>query len=287
VSDYDGLFVDLDGVVYRGRQAVPHAVESLRGFVGRVLYVTNNASRTPEAVAAQLAGYGLPVGADDVVTSAQAAAAHLATLVGPGARILVTGGDGLVQAVTERGLRIVASAQEADAVVQGYSPDLAWRDLAEASYAVARGIPWVASNTDMSVPTARGIAPGNGTLVAAVAAATGRQPVVTGKPHRPIMELARSRARVKRPLVIGDRLDTDIAAARAAGMDSLLVLTGVSAWQDLLGLPPDDLPTRVAPDLRVLGGHTDEVTTVLEDLVARLRSGDDVSGIERRLAQIQ
>jgi len=287
VSDYDGLFVDLDGVVYRGRQAVPHAVESLRGFVGRVLYVTNNASRTPEAVAAQLAGYGLPVGADDVVTSAQAAAAHLATLVGPGARILVTGGDGLVQAVTERGLRIVASAQEADAVVQGYSPDLAWRDLAEASYAVARGIPWVASNTDMSVPTARGIAPGNGTLVAAVAAATGRQPVVTGKPHRPIMELARSRARVKRPLVIGDRLDTDIAAARAAGMDSLLVLTGVSAWQDLLGLPADDLPTRVAPDLRVLGGYTDEVTTVLEDLVARLRSGDDVSGIERRLAQIQ
>lgn len=287
MSDYDGLFVDLDGVVYRGRQAVPHAVESLRGFVGRVLYVTNNASRTPEAVAAQLAGYGLPVGADDVVTSAQAAAAHLATLVGPGARILVTGGDGLVQAVTERGLRIVASAQEADAVVQGYSPDLAWRDLAEASYAVARGIPWVASNTDMSVPTARGIAPGNGTLVAAVAAATGRQPVVTGKPHRPIMELARSRARVKRPLVIGDRLDTDIAAARAAGMDSLLVLTGVSAWQDLLGLPADDLPTRVAPDLRVLAGHTDEVTTVLEDLVARLRSGDDVSGIERRLAQIQ
>lgn len=287
MSDYDGLFVDLDGVVYRGRQAVPHAVESLRGFVGRVLYVTNNASRTPEAVAAQLAGYGLPVGADDVVTSAQAAAAHLATLVGPGARILVTGGDGLVQAVTERGLRIVASAQEADAVVQGYSPDLAWRDLAEASYAVARGIPWVASNTDMSVPTARGIAPGNGTLVAAVAAATGRQPVVTGKPHRPIMELARSRARVKRPLVIGDRLDTDIAAARAAGMDSLLVLTGVSAWQDLLGLPADDLPTRVAPDLRVLGGHTDEVMTVLEDLVARLRSGDDVSGIERRLAQIQ
>lgn len=287
MSDYDGLFVDLDGVVYRGRQAVPHAVESLRGFVGRVLYVTNNASRTPEAVAAQLAGYGLPVGADDVVTSAQAAAAHLATLVGPGARILVTGGNGLVQAVTERGLRIVASAQEADAVVQGYSPDLAWRDLAEASYAVARGIPWVASNTDMSVPTARGIAPGNGTLVAAVAAATGRQPVVTGKPHRPIMELARSRARVKRPLVIGDRLDTDIAAARAAGMDSLLVLTGVSAWQDLLGLPPDDLPTRVAPDLRVLGGYTDEVTTVLEDLVARLRSGDDVSGIERRLAQIQ
>lgn len=228
MSGYDTLFVDLDGVVYRGRNAVPHAVDVLSTFGGRVLFVTNNASRTPKTVAAQLTGYGLKVEAADVVTSAQAAAAHLATLVPPGARILVTGGDGLVEAVTEQGLRVVTSADEADAVVQGYSPKLAWKDLAEASYALARGIPWVASNTDMSVPTARGIAPGNGTLVAAVASATGRVPIVTGKPHAPIMELARSRAHSDRPLVIGDRLDTDIAAANAAGMESLLVLTGVN-----------------------------------------------------------
>ena len=183
MSGYDTLFVDLDGVVYRGRNAVPHAVDVLSTFGGRVLFVTNNASRTPKTVAAQLTGYGLKVEAADVVTSAQAAAAHLATLVPPGARILVTGGDGLVEAVTEQGLRVVTSADEADAVVQGYSPKLAWKDLAEASYALARGIPWVASNTDMSVPTARGIAPGNGTLVAAVASATGRvhgsQPIET------------------------------------------------------------------------------------------------------------
>lgn len=286
MSDYDTLFVDLDGVVYRGRQAVPHAVDVLSTFPGRVLYVTNNASRTPQTVAAQLSGYGLPVSAADVVTSAQAAAAHLATLVPAGARILVTGGDGLVDAVVSHGLRIVTSADEADAVVQGYSPKLAWKDLAEASYAVARGIPWVASNTDMSVPTARGIAPGNGTLVAAVASATGRQPVVTGKPHSPIMELARSRAHSDRPLVVGDRLDTDIAAATAAGMDSLLVLTGVSGWRDLLDLPVSDLPTRVAPDLRVLGGYTDDATRLLEELLAGLKRGADVSPVVASLHQL-
>jgi HAD superfamily hydrolase (TIGR01450 family) len=286
MSAYDTLFVDLDGVVYRGRQAVPHAVDVLATFPGRVLYVTNNASRTPQTVAAQLSGYGLQVQAADVVTSAQAAAAHLATLVPVGARILVTGGDGLVEAVVSQGMRVVSSADEADAVVQGYSPKLAWKDLAEASYALARGIPWVASNTDMSVPTARGIAPGNGTFVAAVASATGRQPIVTGKPHAPIMELARSRAHSEHPLVVGDRLDTDIAAANAAGMESLLVLTGVSTWQDLLDLPVADLPTRVAPDLRVLSGYADDATRALDGLLAGLKAGEDVSQSVAALHQL-
>ena len=286
MNGYDTLFVDLDGVVYRGRNAVPHAVDVLSTFGGRVLFVTNNASRTPKTVAAQLNGYGLSVTAADVVTSAQAAAAHLVTLVPPGARILVTGGDGLVEAVTEQGLRVVTSVDEADAVVQGYSPKLAWKDLAEASYALARGIPWVASNTDMSVPTARGIAPGNGTLVAAVASATGRVPIVTGRPHAPIMELARSRAHSDRPLVIGDRLDTDIAAANAAGMESLLVLTGVNQWPDLLEIPAADLPTKVAPDLRVLAGHTDAATQLLDDLLRGLKAGDDVSRTVASLHQL-
>ena len=285
MTGYDCLFVDLDGVVYRGPHAVAHAVEALNAYAGRVVYVTNNASRTPQAVAAQLSGYGLRVVPDDVVTSAQAAAAHLAGLVPAGSRVLVTGGDGLVEAVTAHGLQVVTSADEAEAVVQGYSPSLAWKDLAEASYALARDIPWVASNTDMSVPTARGIAPGNGTLVAAVAAATGRTPVVTGKPHEPIMELARSRAGAVRPLVIGDRLDTDIAAARAAAMDSLLVLTGVNSWRDLLTLSPEELPTSVAPDLRFLHGHRDAVTDALEVLLATLREGRDASEAVRALEQ--
>lgn len=285
MSTYDCLFVDLDGVVYRGPKPVRYAVESLREFPARKVYVTNNASRTPEAVADQLAGYGLDVGPEDVVTSAQAAASHLATLVPAGARVLVTGGDGLRRAVHDHGLTVVTSADDAEAVVQGYSPKLGWADLAEASYALARGIPWVASNTDMSVPTARGIAPGNGTFVAAVASATGRQPIVTGKPHRPIMDLALARSAARHPLVIGDRLDTDVAAANAAGLESLLVLTGVNGWQDVLTLPATDLPTRVAPDLRVLTGYSDAITRMLDELVAGRRAGDDVSAVVRRLHQ--
>lgn len=283
--DYDCLFVDLDGVVYRGPMPVAHAVDSLNTYAARKLYVTNNASRTPETVADQLAGFGLRVGPEDVVTSAQAAASHLATLVPAGSYVLVTGGEGLVQAVRQNGLLITTHADEAQAVVQGYSPKLGWADLAEASYALARGIPWVASNTDMSVPTARGIAPGNGTFVAAVASATGRTPEVTGKPHRPIMELAKQRSGAQRPLVIGDRLDTDIASAHAAGFDSLMVLTGVNTWQDLLEWPVEQLPTIVAPDLRVLGGHRDALTQDLEALLAGLRASQDVSGVIARLHQ--
>lgn len=286
MSQYDCLFVDLDGVVYRGAQAVPHAVEALSAFPGRILYVTNNASRTPEAVADQLCGFGLDVAAADVVTSAQAAAAHLATLVPRGAGVLVTGGEGLVQAVMEHGLVVVENADEAEAVIQGYSPDLGWRDLAEAAYALARPIPWVASNMDMSVPTARGIAPGNGTLVSAVAAATQRQPVVTGKPHAPIMRLAQQRSGASRPLVIGDRLDTDIAAAAEADMDSLMVLTGVNTWRDLLAWPVDRLPTRVAADLRALHGYEDDLSRALQQLLDELRSGADPAEAVSLLHQI-
>jgi glycerol 3-phosphatase-2 len=286
MTGYDCLFVDLDGVVYRGPGAVLHAVDALTGFDGRVVFVTNNASRTPAAVAGHLRGLGLAADESDIVTSAQAAAAHLATLVPPGSAVLVTGGAGLREAVAEQGLVAASGADEAAAVIQGYSPDLGWRDLAEAAYALTRDIPWVASNTDLTVPTARGIAPGNGTLVAAVASATGRTPVVTGKPHRPIMDLARARARAERPLVVGDRLDTDIAAATAAGMDSLLVLTGVTVWQDLLAAPPEHLPTMVAPDLRFLHGYRDQVTQGLNDLLRSVREGRATAQHERRLHQL-
>lgn len=275
MKGYDGLFVDLDGVVYRGHREVPYAVAALNSYAARALYVTNNASRTPATVAEQLAGFGLRVLPEDVVTSAQAAVAEVARMVPAGSRILVTGGEGLRTAVHEAGLKITTHADESDAVVQGYSPDLGWVDLAEAAYAVARDIPWVASNTDMSVPTARGIAPGNGTLVAAVVSATGRTPIVTGKPHRPIMDLARERSGARNPLVIGDRLDTDIDAAHNAGLDSLMVLTGVNTWRDLLDWPVDRLPTKVAPDLRVLNGYEDEQTQHLDDLLDALRNKID------------
>jgi HAD superfamily hydrolase (TIGR01450 family) len=253
---YDTALLDLDGVVYTGPHAVEHAVESLadaRTAGMRLAYVTNNASRTPAAVAAHLTELGVPAAETDVVTSAQAAARLVAEKVPEGAAVLVVGGEGLVEALRERGLRAVRSLEDGPAaVVQGFAPEVGWKALAEASYAVARGLPWVASNTDLTIPTAGGTAPGNGTLVAAVRAATGVEPEVAGKPLPPMHRETVIRTGAKRPLVVGDRLDTDIEGAVNGGVDSLLVLTGVTTPAELLAAPDHRRPTFVAADLRGL-----------------------------------
>jgi HAD superfamily hydrolase (TIGR01450 family) len=247
----DVLLLDLDGVVYVGPSAVPRAVEVLDRASGRGLtlrYATNNASRPPEEVAAHLRDLGLPAVADDVVTSAQAAAALVHERLGEGVRVLGVGGPGVGQALTARGLAPVdAAGDDPAAVVQGYGPDVCWRQLAEAAYAVAGGAWWVATNTDATLPTERGTAPGNGTLVAAIATATGREPQVAGKPQPTLFRLAASG--FETPLVVGDRLDTDIEAAVAAGMPSLLVLTGVTTPEVLLRADRSRRPAYVARDL--------------------------------------
>ncbi|MDT0382167.1 HAD-IIA family hydrolase [Streptomyces sp. DSM 42041] len=254
--EYDTALLDLDGVVYVGPDAVEHAAPSLFGAVGqgmRLAYVTNNASRTPETVAKHLSGIGMPAVPEDVVTSAQAASRLAFELYGSGAPVLVVGGEGLRTAVEERGLRVVASAEDnPHAVLQGYSPEVNWLDLAEISYAVARGVPWIATNTDATVPTPRGLAPGNGTLVGVVRTATGVSPMVAGKPSEPLFQEALSRTRAGRPLMIGDRLDTDVQGARAAGIDSLLVLTGATDPTALVAAPEHARPTYLAADLRDL-----------------------------------
>ena len=253
---YDTALLDLDGVVYRGRDAVPHAVSSLMAAADagmRLAYVTNNASRTPEAVAEHLLELGLPVQAEDVVTAAQAVARLIAEQVPTGARVLVIGGDGLRQALLGHGLTLVSSADDDPAaVVQGYLPGTSWEDLAEAAYAVERGVPWFAANTDRTMPTARGIAPGNGALVGAVAAATGTWPTVAGKPEPALHRETMLRTGARHPLIVGDRLDTDIEGANRAGVDSLLVLTGVTRLEQLRDAPKEQLPTYVAQDLRGL-----------------------------------
>jgi HAD superfamily hydrolase (TIGR01450 family) len=253
---YDTAMLDLDGVVYRGSDAVPHAVESLlkASAAGmRLTYVTNNASRTPEAVAAHLVELGLPAKPDEVVTAAQAVARLIAEQVPKGARVLTIGGDGLRAALLGYGLELVSSADDDPAaVVQGYRPDTSWMDLAEAAYAVERGVPWFAANTDSTMPTARGIAPGNGALVGAVAAATGTWPTVAGKPEPALHRETMIRTGARQPLVVGDRLDTDIEGANRAGVDSLLVLTGVTTLDQLREAPDLHQPTYVAPDLRGL-----------------------------------
>jgi HAD superfamily hydrolase (TIGR01450 family) len=224
----------------------------------RIAFVTNNASRTPADVAAHLESVGVAASAEDVVTSAQAAVRLVLDLVGAGAPVLVVGGEGLEVALTERGLRPVRSADDAPAaVVQGFAPDVGWEQLMEGTLAVRHGVPWVASNVDRTLPTARGLAPGNGTLVDVIATVTGRRPTVAGKPELALHEEAVRRTGAEHPLVVGDRLDTDIEGAVRAGVDSLLVLTGVSGPVDLVGAPVHQRPTYIADDLRqgLLEGH--------------------------------
>jgi glycerol-1-phosphatase len=262
IDGYDGIVCDLDGVVYRGHQVVMYAVESLVRAVSAgvpVVYATNNASRTPAEVAAQLDTLGLPGPAERVVTSAQAAARLVGRRCPVGSRVLAVGGPGVADALEEAGLVPVApgptsSAESVMAVVQGYGAQVGWADLAEVAYAVQAGALWVATNIDTTLPTARGLAPGNGALVAAVRSAVDVDPVVVGKPNTPLYELSASvlGTAVGRTLAIGDRLDTDIVGATAAGMDSLFVFGGVHGWADLACAELTARPRYVATDLRSL-----------------------------------
>lgn len=253
---HDAALVDLDGVAYRGPEPIPHAAESLvraRDGGMRLLFATNNASREPEQVAAQLTGLGIPTAPAEVMTAAQAAAALLVELLEPGARVLVVGGAGLRTAVRAAGFEIVERADEQPvAVAQGFAPEVGWRQLAEAAYAIQRGARHVASNLDRTLPNEHGFAPGNGALVGAVQAATGVAPVSAGKPEPAMFRLGAERCGAARPLVVGDRLDTDLAGARAAGMPGLLVLTGVSGARDAVLAAPHERPSFVGRDLRAL-----------------------------------
>lgn len=251
---FDTALLDLDGVVYVGPHAVdgvPDTLAQVRRSGMRTAFVTNNASRTPETVAAHLRELGVEATADDVVTSAQAAATLVLDRVGAGAAVLVVGGEGLRAALIERGLRPVTSADDAVAVVQGFAPDVDWQSLAEGTFAVRRGVPWIAANLDSTVPTPRGLAPGNGALVQVIAQTTGIAPVaVAGKPELALHQESMRRTGARDPLVVGDRLDTDIEGANRAGVASLLVLTGVATPQDVVRAVPEHQPTYVAADLR-------------------------------------
>lgn len=259
LDDYDALLLDLDGTLLLAGAVIEHAPQALRRARQRgrhILIVTNNASRTPAEVAKRLSERSMRIDAEEVVNSPQAAAALLAAVHHDGDAVLVVGTEALDEAVAAVGLRPVRSADDHPvAVVQGYSPDTGWRDLAEACLAIRAGADWVATNADSTLPTDRGILPGNGAMVAALVVATGAQPRVAGKPERPLLDAAVARVGARRPLVVGDRLNTDIAAAAHAGLDSLMVLTGVSTAADLLGTQPSLRPTYVSADLRGLTGE--------------------------------
>jgi len=249
---YDVALLDLDGVVYVGPEAVPGVPDALaaaRGAGMRLGFVTNNAARTPEDVAEHLTALGVPARAEDVITSSQAAAAVVAELLSPGARVLPVGGAGVAAALTAVGLEVVDRAEDDPvAVVQGYGRDVGWVQLAEAVVAVRNGARHVATNVDATLPSPRGALPGNGALVGVVSAITGQEPLVTGKPDPAMHAECVRRTGARRPLVVGDRLDTDIEGARRAGAASLLVLTGVTDPGTLLAARPDHRPDLLAPD---------------------------------------
>jgi glycerol-1-phosphatase len=267
---YDLAMLDLDGVVYIGPDAVPGApahISAARSAGMRVAFITNNAARTPRTVAEQLRDLGIEADDQDVVTSAQAAARLLADRLGAGGRVAVLGADGLEQAVAEAGLVPVHVEDDADAVVTGYGPEVRWRHIMRAAVRVRDGLWWVAANTDMTIPTAFGVAPGHGVLVETVRRFSGVDPVVAGKPARPLLEETVRRCGGERPLMVGDRLDTDIAGAQVAGVDSLLVLTGVTGLPELVAAGPEERPTYLAPDLGGLAGEH-QVPEVSDDAVA-------------------
>lgn len=253
---HDTVLLDLDGTVYRGGELIPRARESIHAIHDRgsaVRYVTNNASKPAREVAERLTGLGLPAGADEVATSAEAAAALLGQKLPAGARVLVVGSAALADELEGAGLAPVRTvADEPVAVVQGHSPETAWPQLAEACLALRAGAEWVACNEDLTLPTERGELPGNGAMVAALRVATGLRPEVAGKPERPLLDRATRSAGASAPLMVGDRMDTDIAGAVNAGMPSLLVLTGVDRPADLLAAPPERRPTHVGNDLGAL-----------------------------------
>lgn len=288
-QQHDCLLIDLDGTVFRGEEPTVGAVEALEQMRARTLFVTNNASRSAAEVAAHLSRLGFTAALDDVVTSAQAAAHLLAAELPAGSRVLVVGTEALAAEVAAAGLRPVRRwDDDPAAVVQGHSPDTCWAGLAEAALAIRAGALWVATNVDRTLPSERGLLPGNGALVAALRSATDAEPRVAGKPSPTLMTDALARGDFRAPLVVGDRLDTDIAGANAAGLPSLMVLTGVNSPADVVYAAPAQRPSYLAHDLRSLHQPADALAVAPQPawavhtdgavLTVRAQNGEDPAG---------
>jgi glycerol 3-phosphatase-2 len=250
---YDAFLFDLDGVLYRGASPVPHAPEALarlRASGRGIAFVTNNSSATPEVVAERLDAVGIPADASEIETSALATAG---LLVHRGiSRVFVVGETGIRRALAAAGIGLVGTDEDgAEAVIVGFDRGVDYEALRTASVFVERGASLIATNADASFPAADGYDwPGAGALVAAIETTTGVTAEVVGKPNAPILRAALARAGGGLPLLVGDRLDTDIAGAQALGWDSLLVLTGIATSADLATSPV--VPTHVGEDLRAL-----------------------------------
>lgn len=284
---YEAAFFDLDGVVYLGPEPVEGAAEGIEALRQRGLsigFVTNNASRTPQAVADQLNGLGIAADPDDVVTAAQAGAKMLADKLSPGARVLIVGSEALADEISAVGLTPVREIEPTpDAVIQGYDPEMTMRTLSEAGIAIQRGALWLATNTDPTRPTEQGLVPGNGAAVAMVRTAVDVDPLVAGKPAAPLIEETIRRLGSSRAIFVGDRTDTDIAGGAAAGLDTMLVFTGAHGKADLLVATGPERPTHIGADLRALEEPAAEVQSTDE----RVRCGDATAWADDGVARVQ
>ncbi|MDU0347513.1 HAD-IIA family hydrolase [Actinomyces sp. MRS3W] len=288
---YDVALLDLDGVCFAGDARVPHAADGANGareYGMRLVFVTNNASRAPQAVVDKLAHNDIVASAGEVFSAAMDAAALLHEHLPDGASVFVIGGEGLRQALTAEGFTVVASAEDAPAaVVQGWDPSVDWAMMSEGLYAITNGALHVATNLDATLPTERGFALGNGSLVAAVANASGRQPLAGGKPFPGMYERALQRAGGTKPLAVGDRLNTDHVGARAADIPGLHVLTGVNTARDVLVAAPEERPTYLHTDLRGLLEPHPEPRRISTEDATWWQVGDErwrvsATGVERQ-----
>lgn len=254
IREMRAAIIDMDGVLWHGDHPLPglHGFfAALRARQARLILATNNASRTPEQYVAKLAGMGVAVARDEILTSAIGTALYLRQQSANGARVFAIGGDGVQQALAEQDFKLAGLYEvDADYVVVGMDPGLSWDKLATATLNIRAGARFVGTNPDTSLPTERGLTHGNGAILAALHAATGVTPVIIGKPEPTLylQALQRLGSPPGETLVIGDRLDTDILGAVRAGLPSALVLSGVSTRAELAGI--DYAPTWVFPDIR-------------------------------------
>ncbi|HJS20747.1 MAG TPA: HAD-IIA family hydrolase [Anaerolineales bacterium] len=260
-SNIKALILDMDGVVWKTDSPIGDLASTFnrireRGL--RFVFATNNSTNTSEQYAARLKKFGVTVESRQVVTSSQAAAHAMAQRFSRGTKVFMVGEDGIRAALEEKGFDIlpVESASEAEAVVIGIDRTVNFQKLVEATLLVRRGIPFYATNPDRTFPTPRGEIPGAGAWYSVIVTATNVQPIVAGKPFPFLMDLSLERLGTKKEetLVVGDRLDTDIAAGQAVGCPTALVLSGVSTREEAdLWRPEIDI---IVKDLAALIGSS-------------------------------
>jgi 4-nitrophenyl phosphatase len=251
------LIVDMDGVIWRSDAPIGDLAaifNRIREREFKFVFATNNSTKTSEQYVARLKEFGVEAEPWQVVTSSQAAAHAMAQKFPPGTKVFMIGEDGLRIPLEERGFEILSpeEAPQAQAVVMGLDRGVSFQKLVEATLLIREGIPFYATNTDKTFPTPRGQIPGAGAWISVITTATEVQPIVAGKPFPFLMELSMEKLGTtnKETLVIGDRLETDIAAGQAVGCPTALVLSGVSTREQAENWKPT--PDLVAEDLNEL-----------------------------------